>query len=232
MQNGQVGIQLDRRPVELDRIFIIAGGFEDIAAGPAGFERIGVQRQRRSGDLPGFVDVVEGLGIDQDLDPVGMRNGIVGIKLQGLIDRFLSFAVLPLLKIQRPGAHGMRHGIVRAQQDGVLGIGLGLTRQTGKHLDARQGNIQAGILGGGFDRLLVGFNGLGQFPILEERLGFVRQRFRGACRRGGCLEGIGLFRQIDPINVISKEQNQAKNGPAENTGTFAAAGHAPFAAAW
>ena len=101
-----------------------------------------------------------------------MGEPAVRIQFEGAFDSRLRAQVIAL-KIQRPGAYGVRPGIVCVEQDGRFRAGLCILVQPGKNLHASHGNVHRVISWVGADGLLVKINGLEQFSLREEgfRLG-------------------------------------------------------------
>jgi hypothetical protein len=102
-----------------------------------------------------------------------MGNGVIRVELQGLVDRLLALPFCPSRKssAQARTACAMElFGLNRMAFSALAWASRGKPANTWTRARAI---YKAGILRRGFDRLLVGFNGLGQFSILEECLGFV-----------------------------------------------------------
>jgi hypothetical protein len=124
----------------------------------------------------------------------------------------------------------MRHGIIRVQQQRVLGAGLCLHILTGKDLHAGKRDVKGCVLRADGDRPFVRFDGGQQLSLFEK---FLRLRDEGFGRtrdRGSGNADLRLGRDDKTVHVRPGQHEHGKQDDTEPIGTRPLAIHAPFTA--
>ena len=159
-----------------------------------------------------------------------MRQGAVGVQLEGFFDSRLGCQVL-VGEAQSPALHSVRQRVVGVLEQGVLGIGDGFLILPGKDLDTRQGHVEGGIVRIGEDSLLVRLDGLRQLAFVVELLRIRDEGLRAARGGGGRDEERrrGGHHHLVEIQGYADQCQKQQDAPRAGTPPGAAR-HAPFIA--